>query len=272
MIEKLRAEYRVLISETNVFELSATPDREIRKQLIDVCEQLLGFGECLMPHNWILEQMAKCNSRYKERFRWTDVDIRAPMIERELFKRELLSQDAIVEESRSHAKAQKKELKQIFDEAREEFKSAFSDEVKDMPLVELIRIYKAQGGPFWLSVAGSYERANLIPIDEAEARAFIGRCPPFHALCLSMVIPHYQHGIPWPGEKPKYDAGPFDLFMTIYLPYCDLFVTDDPGQRNAMQAIVEEIGIQVTVISYDDLAKNLLAAIVRVQKDLKYER
>jgi hypothetical protein len=126
-----------------------------------------------------------------------------------------------------------------------------------MPLAELLRIYKEDGGPFWKSVAGFYERANLIPISEVEARTFVSRCPPFHALSLGMAIAHYQYGLPR-DKKAGYDAGPFDLFMATYLPYCDIFVTNDPGQRNAMHAIVEEIGIPVTVISYGDLENNLL--------------
>ncbi len=46
--------------------------------------------------------------------------------------------------------------------------------------------------------------------------------------------------------------------MAVYLPYADVFVTDDPGQTNVMRAIVSEVGLPVKISCYDDFAEDLL--------------
>lgn len=257
VIEKVRAKYYVLISETSVFEIGNTRNSAERKRLVDVCKQLLQAGECVMPHNWIMQRMAECNWRYKERFRWDEVDIRGTIIEHEIVSRQFLSQDSISEEGRLHAKEEKKALRQIFAEALEEFKPAFTEEVKAMTLEEFIGIYKADGGPFWKHISSLHAHTERFPLNETEAKAFVKRCPPYHAMTLSMAIAHYQYGLPRKDPAP-YDTGPFDLFMSIYLPYCDFFVTDDPGQLNATRAIAKEVGMSVTVICYRDFADQLL--------------
>jgi hypothetical protein len=258
VLHKLRDAYEVLISETSVVELSATKDAETRTQLVDVCERLLSFGHCLMPHNWIAEEMPRLNARYRDRFRWDDVDINAPMIRDEILQREFLSQDRMAEESRQFAKENNKRFVDIFEEARDKFGADFPDTIKDVSLAEFIAQDKAVGGPFWKTVAGWYRRARLITLDEGAAREFIDRCPPFHALAMGAVIAHYQYAIPRGSEKAEFAAGRNDLFMAVYLPYCDVFVTDDVGQQNALRAIAQEVGLGVKVLSYPDFRAALL--------------
>jgi hypothetical protein len=258
LMESLGSACEVLISETSVTEISATRDAGKRRQLADVCEKLLPFGSCLMPHNWILEEMPRLHRRYKDRFRWEDVDITAPMIGQEILRREFLNQDKMAEESREDARKHNDMFVDIFEGARDKFGPQFPDGVKDLALSDFIGIYKAEAGPFWGTVAGWYERARLVRPDEAEAREFIQACPPFHAVAMGMVIAHYQYGIPRGCQKAGYDAGRNDLFMAVYLPYCDWFITDDSGQRNALRAIAEEVDIGLRIESYPGFCCELL--------------
>lgn len=259
LIEKLGTKFEVRISETSVAELAATRDHGDRKQLVDVCERLLPYGRCLMPHNWILEEIPRLNTRYKGRFRWEDVDITAPMIEREILEREFLSQDSIAEESRIFAKAHNKRFIDVFQEARDRFGAQFPKDIQGLTLAELISMYKAEGGPFWKTVIGWYRRARLIQLNEPEAREFIRRCPPFHALVMAVPVAHYQYGIPRPNRKAEYDAGRNDLFMAVYLPYCDWFITDDHGQRSALEAIASEVGINVRILGFPEFCGEMCA-------------
>ena len=259
LLEKLGVQCEVLISETSVVELSATKKPEDRKQLLDLCERLLPFGGCLMPHNWILEETPRLNTRYKGRFRWEDVDITAPKIEREILQREFLDQDSMAEESWQFARTQNKRFIDIFREAREKFEAQFTEDIENLTLAEFIDMYKAANGPFWGLVIGFYERARWLRLTEAEAREFIVRCPPFHAAALGIVVAHYQYGLPRNNRKAEYDAGRNDLFMAVYLPYCDWFITDDTGQQNALTAIANEVGVGVRILGYTEFCRELLS-------------
>lgn len=263
VLQKLRDGYEVLISETSVVELSATKDAGKRKLLIDVCERLLPFGHLLMPHNWIAEEMPRLHARYRERFRWDDVDIVATMIREEILEREFLDQDRMAEQSRDYAKENNKRFIDVFEEARDRFGSDFPDTVKHISLAEFIANYKAVGGPFWDTVAGWYKRARLTELNESQAREFIEKCPPFHALAMGVVIAHYQYAVPRGTEKAEFGAGRNDLFMAVYIPYCDFFVTDDAGQQNALRAIAQEVGLGVKILSYPDFRAVLMGTRFR---------
>ena len=261
IIERLSRSHYVRITETSISELSATPDADDRKKLIDVCEQLMEFGECLLPHQEIMHEMAECNWRYKSRFLWEEVEARSPDLENEIKRRKFLSQDDLAEESSKYAKTQKKTFKQIFRDSLEKFRDDFEEAMKkepdEMTLDRFIQIVKADGGPFWKSISGFYARTHIFGLDEIEAKEFIARCPPYHAIALGIDIAQYQYGIPR-AQQEEYDAGPFDLFMAIYLPYTDFFVTNDPGQTNALRAIAQEVGLSVRILNYDEFCKELL--------------
>jgi hypothetical protein len=79
---------------------------------------------------------------------------------------------------------------------------------------------------------------------------------------MGAVIAHYQYAIPRGSEKAEFAAGRNDLFMAVYLPYCDVFVTDDVGQQNALRAIAQEVGLGVKILSYPDFRAELLCRTV----------
>jgi hypothetical protein len=257
IVERLETEFHVRISESSLVEVSGTRDSEARRKLLDLCERLLHFGECIMPYHWIITEMARCNTRYKERFEWRDVDVRASMIGEEIVERRLVLDDAIAEEVRLDSREKNREFLDIFRDARERFRDAFDGQ--QLPSITgLIRMAKADGGTFWKHAASQYERANLSAISDSGIRSFINRCPPFHALTLVSCVAQFQYGLPERKEKAEYKAGRLDLFMATYLPYCDLFVTGDEGQENALSVIATEVGLSTRVMSYSEFVQEVL--------------
>jgi hypothetical protein len=258
IVERLGMAFHVRISGSNLVEVSGTSDSESRRRLLDLCERLLYFGECIMPYDRIITEMARCNTRHKERFEWRDVDVRAPMIEEEIVERRLVMDDAIAEEVRLDSRGKNREFLDVFRDAREKFENAFDGE--QMPsITELIRMDKADGGTFWRHAASQYERANLFAISDPEIRSFTNRCPPFHALTLVPCVAQFQYGLPVRKEKALYKAGRLDLFMATYLPYCDLFVTrEKEGQLNALRVITTEVGLSTRVMSYSEFVQEVL--------------
>jgi hypothetical protein len=75
---------------------------------------------------------------------------------------------------------------------------------------------------------------------------------------MGTVIAHYQYALPRGSEKAEFAAGRNDLFMAVYLPYCNVFVTDDVGQQNALRAMAQEVGLGVKILNYPDFRAGLL--------------
>lgn len=59
----------------------------------------------------------------------------------------------------------------------------------------------------------------------------------------------------------KLDAGFNDLFMSVYLPYCDQFLTADEGQEKALREVALAVGLETKVLSYDDFCDSFLVTV-----------
>jgi hypothetical protein len=55
-------------------------------------------------------------------------------------------------------------------------------------------------------------------------------------------------------------AGSNDLSMSVYLPYCDWSVTDDPGQERSLRAVTTAAMLETEILSYDDFCESLLVS------------
>ncbi|HEX4228814.1 MAG TPA: hypothetical protein VHZ07_09090 [Bryobacteraceae bacterium] len=55
-----------------------------------------------------------------------------------------------------------------------------------------------------------------------------------------------------------YGAGLSDLSCSVYLPYCDRFITRDDGQRSALTVIADLVGLKTKVITYAEFRRSWL--------------
>ena len=54
-------------------------------------------------------------------------------------------------------------------------------------------------------------------------------------------------------------ADRLDVLMAIYLPYCDVFVTNDPKQGTCLREIASEADIDALVLAYERFRTSLVA-------------
>jgi hypothetical protein len=88
------------------------------------------------------------------------------------------------------------------------------------------------------------------------------RCPPFKALLVALCVAQYDRCIrgerdPWIGK-----AGRNDMFSAVYLPYCQVYVTNDKGQSTALTKIAQIAGIGVSVQMYGVFKEQLFGIAV----------
>jgi hypothetical protein len=252
MLRCLESQFGVRISEINVVEIAATRDAARREKLFDLLQILLPLGGCMLSPHEIITEMARCHARYKDRFEWSDVDVRCPALDREIVARTFVKTAENADENRLWGRSADKQFKAIFKDGIATF--PLDNGPKDKPSQRrVIEIVKAEGGPFWSHVASLYQRGNLIPLPLTEAESFIQKCPPFHALAMISCIGQYNALPVGPGERRVPAADRADLLMATYLPYCDLFISDDPGVQKDLRVIIDEVNLPVDVVAYEKL-------------------
>lgn len=246
------------LTETNLAEVGSTADSALRAKLLNACQRVMCAGECIGPYHWIVEQQAKLHATRPDLYEWGRVDIRLRVLENEVARPEFLTDDSLAGEMYADFKATQKEFKRVYRDAREKFPIPDEDR-KDITVEDVINLSVMQKS-HWGLAGDIYERYSGKRLGEDEARAFAKACPPFEAMLLSTCIAQYDLAVQHIRAPRLYDAGRVDLMCSAYLPYCDRFVTNDPGQFNALTAIVKRMGLGTQVITYEDFCRSWLLA------------
>lgn len=100
-----------------------------------------------------------------------------------------------------------------------------------------------------------YERAAGRRPTETEVRAFAEECPPFKALMLAIVHALFEWAIREKQAKKDRRVGRTDLFCSLYLPYCDIYITNDDEQRRCLIEIAVAAKLPVEVISFEKFSQ-----------------
>src|SRR5437879_8435482 len=246
-IAGLKSGFTILLTGTNLDEIVATSSSEQRRVLLDVCRRLLSAGYCIQPHHWIVEQLI-AEFQKAASFDWKRVGVRFPECENEIARQEIID-DQLAAEQRNDARIRQDEFAKVFDDARPHFEPLFTGGTETRPadFRDLVSRLRVPGGAFWNFGIGLYERAAKSRPDEQTIRKFIGECPPFHALLLALCVAQYERCIRDLKTGLSYRAGRFDLYMSVYLPYCDQFITADERQQRCLAEVASNSSLSVKV-------------------------
>lgn len=266
VVAGLVSAFAIRLNATNVEEIGGTPDAFRRDALLDVCQRLLTAAEadCVWPFQYITEQLIKrfeLDRKAGRNFDWASVPFRALPYEQEIIRREILN-DTMAAEHQSLARDLQHQFASTFNVARPAFEKLFASGT-DRPtsFQDFVSHLQGTNGAFWSTYGmGFYERVAGYTPDEATVRKFASECPPYYAVLLASTMAQYERCIRDLKSPVSYRAGRTDLFMAVYLPYCEHFVTNDDRQERCLQEIAAAAGISTTVLSYQNLRKNLLVA------------
>jgi len=69
--------------------------------------------------------------------------------------------------------------------------------------------------------------------------------------------------VPWIFPKRCWVTKPGrnDPFMSVYLPYCDKFVTADGEQEKSLRELAVLTGVETEILSYEDFCDSFLVAL-----------
>ena len=259
LIAAIKTAYFVRLTATNVDEIIATPKKKIERRdaLLNTCAKLLSVGECIFPHHLISDGLVRDYQRHG-RCRWQSLPVRSTDYENLIVRRELVNTLSV--EQRNFGRRTQKKFANTFDGLGRKLERLIKKGTIKRPasFAELLSILQVPKGAFWQFAAVFYKHgANRKP-GEAKLRKFINACPPFHAFVLSLVMAEYGYSVRHSKDLGSYRAERSDLLSALYLPYFDIFVTDDKRQLRCLPEIATAANLSVEILRYAAFRRKFL--------------
>ena len=259
LLAGITAGYFPRITSTNLEEIAATTKAGQKRQLLDVCQGLQAKGECIMAYQDIISGMIRYFDGASH-FDWRYLPIRFREAEREIVRREITCDPELAEQQDAELKHEDKVFTGIFTDARPYFEEIFQHQGERLASYETLieALQTGKDGAFWAIAADLYMRASGKEVDDRTIRNFVDACPPFKALLLAIFVAQYEYSIRDLRVGTSLRAGRVDLYCATYVPYCDLFVTADERQYNALAEIVSVGKLTTEIVLYKNFRERLL--------------
>jgi hypothetical protein len=246
-------------------ELVSTSDPVKRAALFTYCARLQdGPTDCLYLQNELIRLLVVEHFKNPSTFNWTTVDVRGWEYEDAIRLRYFVSDQELATVQYQELKSRQKNYKQMFSSLRPELRKVFDAHREALPATlreALSRLQSGEGRLIWGMGKLLYDRGAETDASEATVRQFMEVCPPFRALIYAMLMSWYNFSVRDPNVGERFNAGGNDQFMSIYLPYCDKFVTADGEQEKSLREIVFLAGLETKVLSYDDFCNSFLVKV-----------
>lgn len=256
LLAGIRTGYFTRITFPSVAETVATSDASRRNRLFDILTALRLNGECLEAHQRLFTRLAQNYEKFGES-RWATLNLHFEQCEVSIARHEL--SDVESKEEREFAPEVEKQFASLFSDTRPKFEEVFADGTpRPTSADELLAHLNGHGGAFWSIGAGLYERAAGRRPTEEQVRAFAEECPPFMALMLGLVHALFEWAIREKQAKKEKRVGRMDLFCSMYLPYCDIYITNDDEQRRCLIEIATAAKLPVEIISFNAFSRRLM--------------
>ena len=121
----------------------------------------------------------------------------------------------------------------------------------------LMRYFIGRGPEYWdMLLIPIYERQTGHRPSHEEFERCLKRVPAWAMFWLARIYALYRRAVR-PNKHGKKNAGLNDLDSAIYLPFCDLFVTNDVRQRRALRVVNAANPRKTKIVSYDALRSRL---------------
>ena len=238
-------------------ELVATQDGLARLPLLDGCRKLtttpVARGwDCVQTFYELLRILITAHAADPANFQWRTVDVRWGELAHEILSGDTTDdalatlqcseQHAALDKDKTMWRTLRAKLDPIF-ETRDisrpiTFEEAFENGSPALFPAMGKALYDA-GLCFDAELNGE-RRAFDTPLETVQH--FIDNCPPFRAVLLAMLVSWYNIALRDPNTGDKLAAGRNDLYMAVYLPLCDIFVTRDAGQAKCLRELRKHIG------------------------------
>jgi hypothetical protein len=246
-------------------ELFATSPASRRNDLFTSCGKLQsGPSECFLPSNLLTEQLILAHFNDPAAFNWKTVDVRWPDCDRAIRDPKFYDDEPVSKEQRDFQWELRQSDKQRFVKLRPNLQPIFAAHGEAPPTTcqeAISRLDNVGNGAMWYQAQFYYDLVTTMDSTEATVKEFAAACPPFLALIYAKFLPWYNNAVRDPNTGERVIAGSNDLYMSVYLPYVDMFVTDDEDQERALREVVRLAKLETKILSYKDFCATLPVSV-----------
>lgn len=267
IIAALRAGYFMRIADLSIAEVCATRDASKRRAIMEwVNKSQAGSGDYLLPHLEILRLLIAAYERDPLRFDWRAVNVSSVACAQEIARGNFIKDDALAEAQFQSLKHLKEEFEGVWSHLRPKLGDVIRRHGRTAPIrfQEVLSMVESEGGLLWSFGQGLYSRVAVGDASESTVRDFMAKCPPFRAIAYAYLLAWFDRSLAHRHKRDKYRAGRIDLFMSIYLPYCDQFISAEVHgmQERCLREIARVARLATEVRSYDDFCHSMMLASI----------
>jgi hypothetical protein len=267
----IKSKYFFRLAGLSVEEMISTPQAADRRALLDGCRQLTGRSwDCLNPPYEVLRILIAAHAKDPANFKWLAVDVSSGGLAHEIRTGEITADDALANLQSTEQNASIKSYKAMWVKIRGKLDPLFAAQNIPRPKTFEEAFKNYSPGMFPEMGKGFYDaglrfdaklRGEKIEpdTDMATVEHFIDNCLPFRALLCAYLMSWYNTSLKDGNKSEKLAAGRNDLFMAVYLPFCDVFVTDEKygEQERCLRELTKYIGIDTEVLAFDAFKDDL---------------
>jgi hypothetical protein len=246
-------------------ELFATSPASRRNDLFTSCRKIQsGPSECFLPSNLLTEQLILAHFNDPAGFNWKTVDVRWPDCDRAIRDPKFYDDEPVSKEQRDFQWELRQSDKQRFVKLRPQLQPIFAAHGEAPPTTcreAIFRLDNVGNGAMWYQAQFYYDLVTTMDSTEATVKEFAAACPPFLALIYAKFLPWYNNAVRDPNTGERVIAGSNDLYMSVYLPYVDMFVTDDEDQERALREVARLAKLEAKILSYRDFCATLPVSV-----------
>ena len=123
----------------------------------------------------------------------------------------------------------------------------------------LIRHYRRNEDFLYRVVSPIYERAVGIALPRNELWQLLNSVPHWRMFLVAYACAIYQRSVQEENFSYRRNPGHLDLWSAMYLPFCDVFVTNDKRQRRALKVLNKASSRQARIMSFAEWKTRLLS-------------
>jgi len=251
----------------SVEELFATSPASRRDALFASCRKIWnGPSECFLPSNHLTEQLILAHFKDPASFNWETVDVRCPDFDKELKLLESYDYESVSTEQREFLWKRRQSDKQRFVSLRPKLQTIFEKHGEAPPTTfqeGISRLDNVGNSAMWYKAQFYYDLVTTMDSTETTVKEFAASCPPFLSLIYAGFIPWYNNAVRDPNKGERVIAHSNDLYMSVYMPYVDLFVTDDTDAEKALHEVARLAKLETKLLSYDDFCAALSVVVLK---------
>ena len=257
----LNANWFFRFAGLSIEELVSTPDPTLRAAFFSSCAELQqGPNDCLYPQNELIRLLVKDHFMHPGIFDWKTVDVSAPEYEDALRSPSFVNDQQLTIAQSKEMKDRKTIYKDMFSTPRKRITEIFEKHREAPPSTfqeAIARLQQTDASLIWIMGKLLYDHVTESDASEKDVKQFMKFCPPFRALIHAFLMSWYNFAVRDPNAGQRFSAGANDQFMSIYLPYCDKFVTADQEQEKCLREIARVADVESDILSYDNFCAGL---------------